>query len=428
MTTETPPTATTGDASDGLDELSVLVGEQPPPRRRRRSLWWRLGYPVALVLLILAIPALVFVGLRVILDSTDGQLVRRVTDPAAPGYEAVLEPTPTDLVVAVDANGKLDSATILALSSDGSGGVMSVPAGTIVPLGTGALSLRYIYDNFGIEAFTNSVGDLLDLTFGEVQVIPSGDWAGLVGPAAPITVVNPDPVAGPNGTVLFPQGTLELRADEVWPYISGRGPRESDLARLIRVQAFWKGWLSAVGTKGDTGLNIPTDTGLGRFVAGLSTDQVQYATLPVSATTPDAQGREQWSGDPEAMAQAMAAIVPFPEGAPGARPRLRVLDGTGELSNGVSAAIVLAAAGAQIDVVGNARSFGQSTTQFVYYDDASAAVAQKLRDALGVGEVVRSDQTNSATDLTVILGEDYVAVAGANPSVAPPSTLGADGG
>ena len=50
---------------------------------------------VALVLLVLAIPALVFAGLRIILDSTDGQLVRRVTDPTAPGYEAVLEPTPT---------------------------------------------------------------------------------------------------------------------------------------------------------------------------------------------------------------------------------------------------------------------------------------------------------------------------------------------
>jgi hypothetical protein len=121
----------------------------------------------------------------------------------------------------------------------------------------------------------------------------------------------------------------------------------------------------------------------------------------------------------------VASIIPFPEGAPGARPRLRVLDGTGELDNGVSAAIVLAAAGAQIDVIGNARSFGQTTTQFVYYDDAYAVEAQKLRDALGVGEVVRSEQTNSATDMTVVLGEDYVAVAGADPSsAASPSTLG----
>ena len=154
MTTETPTPPTSGDAGSGLDELSALVAEQQVRTRPRRSLWWRLGYPVALVLLVLAIPALVFAGLRIILDSTDGQLVRRVTDPAAPGYEAVLEPTPTELVVAVDPDGKLDSITIMAQTSDGVGGIMNVPAGTVVPLATGELSLRYIYDTFGLEAFT----------------------------------------------------------------------------------------------------------------------------------------------------------------------------------------------------------------------------------------------------------------------------------
>ena len=425
MTTETPTPPTPGDAGSGLDELSALVAEQQVRTRPRRSLWWRLGYPVALVLLVLAIPALVFAGLRIILDSTDGQLVRRVTDPAAPGYEAVLEPTPTELVVAVDPDGKLDSITIMSQTSDGVGGIMNVPAGTIVSLSTGELSLRYIYDTFGLEAFTSSLGSLLDLTFGGTQVIPAADWASLTAPAAPITVNSPDPVTGPTGAVLFPKGSIELQPDQVWPYLSGRGARESDLARMVRLQAFWKGWFAAIAGKGPSALTIPTDIGLGQFLSVLSADQVQYETLPVSVTTPDGAGNEQFRGTPEAMAAAVASIIPFPEGAPGARPRLRVLDGTGQLDNGVSAAIVLAAAGAQIDVVGNARSFGQATTQFVYYDDVYAAEAQKLRDALGVGEVVRSEQTNSATDMTVVLGEDYVAVAGVDPSsAASPSTLG----
>jgi hypothetical protein len=95
----------------------------------------------------------------------------------------------------------------------------------------------------------------------------------------------------------------------------------------------------------------------------------------------------------------------------------------------VSAAIVLAAAGAQVDVVGNARAFGTPTTQFVYYDPAMEADARRLRDALGVGEVVQSEQTNSATDLTVVLGDDYLAVVGSDPSTAvEPQTLeGQDG-
>jgi hypothetical protein len=288
--------------------------------------------------------------------------------------------------------------------------------------------LRAVYDTSGIEAFRASLSSLLDLNFGDTQVVRAGDWAGLTSPSAPLTVNSPDPVAGADGAVLFPKGSIELSASEVWPYISGRGANESDLARMIRLQAFWKGWLTAIGSRGPGAVSIPTDVGLGRFLTGLGADQVQYETLPVTVTTPDAKGNEQFRGDPEALAQAVASIIPFPEGAPGVRPRLRVLDGTGQLGNGVSAAVVLAAAGAQIDVVGNARSFGQATTQFVYYDDAYAEQARQLRDALGVGEVVRSEQTNSATDLTVVLGEDYLAVVGPSPSVAEPSTLGGRGG
>ena len=426
MTTETPHSRTAPDGGD-LDDLQALVAEQPTPRRPRRSRWWRIGYPVALVLLVLAIPALVFAGLRVILDSTDGQLVRRVDDPSDPGYEAVVVKTPTELVVAVDAEGKLDSVTLLALTSDGTGGVMTIPAGTLVPMEPVSLSLRYIYDTFGLEAFTNSLGDVLDLSFGDVQVVPSTDWAKLTGPAAPITVDNPDPVAGPNGAVVFPQGNIQLSADQVWPYISGRGARESDLARMIRLQAFWEGWIAAVGQKGTAGLNIPTDTGIGHFVSGLVADSLQTETLPVSVTAADRQGNEQFAANTDAVFSAVGTLIPFPEGAPGARPRLRVLDGTGKLDNGVSAAVVLAAAGAQIDVVGNARSYGQGTTQFIYFDDGTEAVAKKLRDALGVGELVRSDQTNSATDLTVVLGEDYVEAAGPSTASVDVPTLGGNG-
>ena len=80
---------------------------------------------------------------------------------------------------------------------------------------------------------TTSLGDLLDLSFVDVQSVKAADWASMTAPAAPITVDNPDPVAGPNGTVLFPRArSSSLPA--VWPYISGKGDRESDLARMIR--------------------------------------------------------------------------------------------------------------------------------------------------------------------------------------------------
>ena len=43
--------------------------------------------------------------------------------------------------------------------------------------------------------------------------------------------------------------------------------------------------------------------------------------------------------------------------------------------------------------------------------------------------MVQSDQTNSATDLTVVLGDDYVAVVGSDPSTAAkPDTMSLNDG
>ena len=198
-------------------------------RRPRRSRWWRFGYPIAFVALALAIPALVFVGLRVILDSSDGQLVRRVTDPTEPGYEAVLEPTPTDLVVSVDDDRRSSTRlTILSLTSDGVGGVMTVPAGTVVPIGAGGLSLRYIHDNLGERGIREQPRQP---PRPDVRRDPGGDRRRLGRPGragGPITVVNPDPVAGAQRHRAVPEGhrssSRPTRCGRTSP---GAGPRRA---------------------------------------------------------------------------------------------------------------------------------------------------------------------------------------------------------
>ena len=123
-----------------------------------------------------------------------------------------------------------------------------------------------------------------------------------------------------------------------------------------------------------------------------------------------------------AALDAVAAIVPFPDGAPGQRPRIRVLDGTGKLSNGINAAIMLNAGGGQVDVVGNAKSYGQTTTQIIFFEGTSEATAQKMRKALTVGEVIESKQSNSGADISVILGEDFLAEFGPTSGISSSST------
>jgi hypothetical protein len=380
--------------------------------KRSDSKWWRVGYPAVIVLLVLLVPVLVWSGLRVILDSTDGQLVKRVTDPTAPGYEAVVEKTPTALVALTGPDNQLDSVAVLALTAVGAGGILAVPAGTTLPTQYGPIPMSTYYANSGIDGLSAAVGDLLNLSFAEPIVVPSTEWASLTAPYAPIPVTTPDPVRDSKDVVVFQKGNLDLKPDQVWPFLSNKGSKESDLNRLVRQEAFWKGWLGKV--KSDS-IQYPgsVTSGLGRFVSTLARGQVSISTLPVvSLLEVPAGSPPLYAVQKQAAQDAVAAIIPFPDGAPGSRPRVRVLDGTGQLGNGISAAIVLAAAGAQIDVVGNSRAFDAATTQFIYYEGTSEATVKQLRDALGIGEIVESKQSNSATDITVVLGQDYLAVAG----------------
>src|SRR3954462_7025067 len=101
------------------------------PRRssmRRRSGWWRIGFPLVLVLLFAAVPVLVYAGIHVVLQSNHGRLIAATSDPSQPGWEAAVEPTPTAVLATVNDDGQLSSVSVLALTSDGVGSVIFVAA------------------------------------------------------------------------------------------------------------------------------------------------------------------------------------------------------------------------------------------------------------------------------------------------------------
>jgi hypothetical protein len=240
-----------------------------------------------------------------------------------------------------------------------------------------------------------------------------------------LTVNSPDPVVDPTGRVVFPQGTIQLAAADVAAYLSVQARNESDLARLVRVEAFWEAWLSAVGTAGVTALPLPSDQGLGLFVGTLGSEAVRFEILPV--TPESGPGGDVYLPIETEVTEVVGELVPFPRGAPGMRPTVRVLDGTGELDHGVDAAVVLGASGAQVEVIGNATDFGVSSTEITYYDPAMADEAERLREALGVGAVSKSDQ-KSAIDIMVVLGADASTLAGSSAAVPGTAAGGATDG
>jgi calcineurin-like phosphoesterase len=92
--------------------------------------------------------------------------------------------------------------------------------------------------------------------------------------------------------------------------------------------------------------------------------------------------------------------------------RIRILDGTGRLANGLGAVSVFVSAGAEVATLGNATTFSYGVTQFIVAADGNLAEAEALRDALGVGEIVTSSEQASAVDVTVVLGSDAVPLIG----------------
>jgi hypothetical protein len=383
-------------------------------RGRSQSWWWRFGFPAVLVVAVLAVPALVWTGTRIVLGSSEGEIVRTVTDPALPGWEAIVDPTPVLALASVDTDGTLDSVTVLSLPGDNSGAVVQIPAGTALGVpGIGSIPLGVIYAEAGdsrLETLRASLEAMLGIGIPEIELIEPEEWASLVGPVAPLAINNPDPVVAPDsGEILFPKAAIDLAASEVWSYISTRNPDESDLNRMIRIEEFWRAWLARVATDPDGEATVPgeIESGLGLFVRRLAKGQADIRTLPVIGEAIDGRPDAAFRPEPDEVRALIELVVPFPAGPEGTRVRVTVLDGTGELDHGVAAAVLLAAAGGQIDKVGNANTFEVSTTQITYYDDVIRPRVEALRDALGMGEIIRSEELNSAADVVVVLGEDY---------------------
>lgn len=394
----------------------------PPPPSPGTSRWWRIGYPTAIALAVLAVPVLVWLGVQTILGSTEGTRVSTVQDPGAPGYERLVDPTPTFLVLAEDPSGGLASVTFLALTGEEAGGVVAIPPATLITDGEGGGgTLEAVYATGGADEVRSLVERQLNARVEGVRILDDDDWAALLAPVAPLEVDNPDEVRGEDGEVAFPSGELALEPEQVGPYLATHNEGESDLNRMVRLQQFWSAWLGAVGDAGDREDVVPGEvsSGLGRFVRALGGDTLEVATLPVDNAPLPGSDASVFAPVTERIGELVTRLVPFPSGAPaGARLRVRLLDGAGGLDHGLGAVRTLTGAGGEVRTIGNAAAFDVATTQFVYHDEALRERVEALRDALGRGEVVRTDQVDDAIDVTVVLGADARDAADADGPVA----------
>ncbi len=411
------------DAPRRSSRRAARLAREAERRTQRRKQAVAVGFGAAIVLLITAIPVLGLVGRNLIENSKDGRILTNVTNPSAPGYEALVNPTPTALVVQTNPDNEVVSATVLALGSGDRGGtVLLVPLDTKLRIpASGVDRLRTAATYGGPEILRQQIGDLLGIGFADLIQIGDSRWAGLTRPLGGITFDNPDTVTAADGTT-FSSGTITLQPDQVGPFLAATVDGESDLNRLVRQQLFWRAWLDELKARGDGANLVPGEegSGIGRYVRTLARGTHDVNVLAVN-DNPD-EGPPFVIDDEQARLQ-VAAAVPFPVGSyPGQRTRVRILNGVkaGPVPVGVTEAVVLG--DGEITALGNADSFGHDTTTIEYYNQATEVRAKFLRAALGVGKLVFHAQPDPAVDVTVVVGKDAERSLAPRPTTTVPTT------
>ena len=408
------PTAPSDDTQEPQPEpapaaVAPVAPEEDTPAKARSDRPGRvlLG---AMVVLILAIPVLGYAGARTVLNSRAGKVAERNLDPTAPGYVAIVEPTPTTLVVQRDAEGDPVSLTLLALGTvDAGGSILFIPLDT--NLVTPALyvdRLRTAYTQGGEASLVSVTARQLGIGFDQAVDLGDADWAELVAPVSPLRFDNPIPITV--GETTFPEGPIELPADQVGGYLGALVYGQDDLDRLDRQQLVWRTWLQQIAESGAPTAVPATTNGLGPYIKALAAGPTSMATLDVvPAAQPAPEDGTTITFDPqvEGILEQVTDAVPAPiSPGLGGRFAARVLNGAnGEpIPDDLLRELVMA--GAQIDAVGNATSFGAEETTIEYRRPRLKDTAEKVRDVLGGGKIHLDAETNDPVDLVIVLGGD----------------------
>jgi hypothetical protein len=416
--TSGPDAGTGPDGPDGPDAAEAAAAGDPPdeePEVVPPAVGRRRGAPVALyvamAVLVLAVPTLAWYGAKVLRNSHNGTLLVGTSNANSPGYEALVDPTPTALVVQLDAKGKPSSLTLLSLSGAGQkgGAVVFIPLDlTLKQPSLGVGVLRQTFNFGGVRSLSGATRRELNLGFSDVITVTPASLAAQVAPVAPLTIANPDRVVSPSGKV-FDAGQVQLSAADVPQYLNAVAPSENDLNRLSRQQLVWQAWLGAVHTSKRTDV-VPGEAkaGLGHYVRGLAAGSFDVATLPVDPTSGTA-GLTVFTATPGLSQLLLTNAVPFPvSGGLVQRVTVRVLNGAapGPIPQSVLQRIVYA--GGQISVIGNYKHFGVRRSSIEYSQVGSANAATRFSKQLHTPRGVLQPNVGDSVDVTVILGSDVI--------------------
>lgn len=380
-------------------------------RPERRPLWtWLL--PLMSVVLAAAIPLLVWYALSAILDSTDGTVQEVVTDPAAPGYEATVNPSPSHMVLSLDPAGDLAMVTILSLGSNDIGGtVLHIAPETVL---SGNPNFERIIDAYRLEGPDRTrlvVANLIDVNVDELTVLDEAQWQLLTQPVGsiPVDIDTSLTELGDDGpTVIYPAGNVIVAPSDVSSFLGWVNPGEHPIDRAARHEAFWQAWLARITASDDPNI-VPgeVESGIGRFVRGIAASTPLIEVPPGTPVTLDS-GVPGTEIDIAGLRLFVAEMIPFPlPASPGDRPTVKLLDGVGQLDlAGVYTPPIVRNRGRVITIGNVSPAFGVEQTSVIYHDRKWEAEALAIAEALGATSVDFESEDDVVFDVTVIIGED----------------------
>jgi hypothetical protein len=380
-----------------------MVPASPPARRavrrreRQRRRWQLVGSAAAVLVVVVAAAGAVTAAI-----AGDDAPSRPAAAPTgadrAAGAPAPAGPR-TALVVQAGSDGNAASLTVLA-TGPRTHELLLVPPGTMTELPSfGLEALGSALSLGGPALLQASVENLLGVTVDDLVLVDDGRLRDLVANAGDLTVDLPQPVparwdAGRNVIAPADVGTLWAAPAET-----------NDLARLARHQAFWEAWLSKLQRDRRA---LPGGS-LRPYLDALRRSSPSIDLLPVEALDAGA-GSELYKVRDDELEALVKSSLPdaVARGAAG-RPRVQVLNGTGAVgvAQHVTLRLVQPPLRARVAYTGNADSFEHDETQVVFYDRKDQAMAERVRDALGVGRVVLSRVPLGIVDVTVVVGRDF---------------------
>ena len=260
---------------------------------------------------------------------------------------------------------------------------------------------------------------MLGIGFDQVVEVPTEWLAHSMGPAAPLPYLLLDDLteAGPDGAqqVVYEAGRQELTAADAAAVYALRNPDEADVNRVQRQRAVWESWLDVIGRAEDPEAVIPpADSPLTPFLRALGAGTAVVEVVPLQSSTPDPGstpvhllGAESWSW----LEAKALELVPWPQQPESfLRPRVQLLDGTGDPSIRDSLADDVVAAGGVITVIGNADTVGVEDTHFAYYreDLVTDPITNCIALRLGVDMflIEPGEGIPDVVDITVTVGRD----------------------